>query len=301
MARRPRHRPAHLDLGDACAGPIAQLARRLRRIHKNRAQARDIHRLRSACRRLEAMLEDLVGIEKSHRKASRICEDVQMLRKRAGKVRDADVASELIKHATRAFGSAGNDIWIALDDQLMIDRDESLDRLADTAARRKIAGLPDRLASLLKRRRLPADRLVRIILEQIRHTHQLAKRPLTIPKDLHQTRLAIKRIRDLAELAAPALGAPARTLAARAKRLTDRLGRAQDLVVLIEMLDDAAERKNPPKGLADFRRTLIAWHLRAHTRAVAALAGLRSMHKISLPTKHRAAAASLPSTRRLLP
>ena len=91
--------------------------------------------------------------------------------------------------------------------------------------------------------------------------------PRASDAEWHQTRIAAKRARYAADACVPALGKPARKLAARLSRITDVLGEHQDAVVAAAALTRLATAEGVPASTAYWLGVL---HQREREAAVAA-------------------------------
>ncbi len=272
---------ADLQLGTVAEDLIADLRKRICRTRDRTADPEDIHRLRSDGRQLEALLTELAGLRGRDAPTLRdVYESVRRTRKRAGDVRDADVSRGLVDAATRSprgRAGPGRKTRKFLHALLDSDRKQSLAKLERTLGRRRFERLPRDLRTALEGRAIPAARARAAIGACIARASRLAALART-PRTLHRARLAIKKIRDVSRLTAPALGPAASLLAGDADRLSDRLGQSQDLVVLIELIDRASkDAPDAPAGLRTLRRSLVARHRRSQAAALRLLLGVPAL------------------------
>lgn len=211
-----------------------------------------VHFFRTSCRRLEAYGELRQG--EASRKLRKLSKRLEEAQRFAGRVRDLDVQVALLREVQVEGG-----------------RDERRRLLADLqelrarAARKLRKELKEEAVAALRARLAKARRLERA--EEAGETCELAgERALqavsALPqafaevkaKDLHELRLACKRIRYTAEQALPS--AEAQQLIERMKRVQDSIGRWHDWAVL---------RKRAGKTLPS-ESTLIR-ALRSHERS----------------------------------
>ena len=86
-----------------------------------------------------------------------------------------------------------------------------------------------------------ARRIVAVRLDELTSLGSQALRPEAV-EELHDTRIAAKRLRYVLELAGPALGAPASDGARVARGLQDLLGEIHDCDVMLPRIREHAER-----------------------------------------------------------
>ncbi len=86
-----------------------------------------------------------------------------------------------------------------------------------------------------------ARRIVDVRLQELTSLGSRALRPEAV-EELHDTRIAAKRLRYVLELAGPALGRPAADGARVARGLQDLLGDVHDCDVMLARLDEHADR-----------------------------------------------------------
>jgi CHAD domain-containing protein len=120
---------------------------------------------------------------------------------------------------------------------------------------RKVKGLKPEMALEDALRRIAATRLAEV------HSFDPAVRDPAAVEELHDMRIATKRLRYVLEMSEPVLGAPAKLAAKRAKKLQDLLGEIHDCdehLPLVERQierlraeDAAAVRAAAPRGAAD--------------------------------------------------
>jgi CHAD domain-containing protein len=211
-----------------------------------RGGAEGVHGMRVATRRMRSVLKE----------ARRLLDPVWVRETRAelawlggvlGEVRDADVFAA---YAARALGDEGREL-------VRLIRERSLparERLAAALDSPRYLALLDRLEAIAES--LPIgpqgespERMVRRAARRVRR--RLRRVSATSPDaDLHELRIAGKRARYAAELAAPATGPAARRFAARAAELQAILGDHQDAVVAEQQLALLAGEATPAAAFA---------------------------------------------------
>lgn len=214
--------------------PLARRARELVDLVKAldaESGPRTIHRLRTTIRRVETLLaaepEAAAGDDKLLRQLDRV-------RKRAGKVRDADVHVKAVRGLPRALASAGRD---ALAADLRKVRRKRLARLLRTIGDARDRGLVKHLrraaagaSGAVHADELAVNRALARVLADFAALYERAE-PLGA-SNLHAFRIASKRMRYRAESFAPHPLAAA--IVAELKRAQDAIGGWHDWVTLAE-------------------------------------------------------------------
>jgi CHAD domain-containing protein len=223
-----------------------------------------VHRMRVATRRLRSLLSTYSGLYAEVPLRRR---RLRWLATELGNVRDLEVLR--IRFAKR-LGDERPDWFAALEEQERLAYGPliqacSRERTANLlAAARDMAEAP----ALSEAAERPADAVLAPIVEAARRDLAVSLAAIaTSPhpdEARHQARNIAKRTRYTAE-AATALGEPADTVAAEAKRLQNLLGRCQDDVVAIRYLETHA----PDSPVLEREHRAHAKHL---ARAEAALA-----------------------------
>ena len=255
-------------------------------------KGKDVHRLRGICGRCEVAMTVVGEIalgEGAAKPAASLFKGVQRLRRAAGGVRDADVGRRLAKKhfETHAEFDASDEARRIVLRYLKRRRKASERALADACERlppEKLQRRMDELALAASAGRNASSctnlgpALAGAMVECAAAAAALLELPLDHPEHLHTLRLALRRLRFVAEFAAPLMdnraAAATKQLARRAKSLTDRFGDAHDLMILIELLRDASSSSPRPgkaarKSLKKHRQALELRSARAHTEAAA--------------------------------
>ena len=198
-----------------------RMSRYVGRLVKN-AKTEDVHRFRTNSRRVEAVVDELAPESGNKKKLLKL---LSRLRKKAGKVRDLDVEIAFLKE-------------LKIPDR-QNQRAQLLEVLGEDQARRskKLTRSldPDRVKKLRKRLRRAESEIVVDGIDPLKrafdHLPKLSPAPPT-EKMLHASRIAAKRARYLAELAADS--SEAKTFIAELKRAQDEIGRWHDVLKLTE-------------------------------------------------------------------
>lgn len=167
------------------------------------AKPKSVHRLRTTVRRIESLVSYAnPGIGK---KEERTLEKMADLRKRAGKVRDLDVLADLL--GTLGNGSAAKDRK-TLAELLKKKRDQQAKRLESAIKKLHEAKFFGRLHRIAEQASQPQDGKNPPLAPLEEAQAQLSKMANDFgsgqtlkPSRLHEARVALKRIRYLAELA----------------------------------------------------------------------------------------------------
>lgn len=196
-----------------------------------------MHRLRTTIRRLETLLNHVE--RKPGKKLQKALEELRVLRKRAGRVRDLDIQIGLL--VAIGNGSASADRR-ALAEALKRKRARQVGRLA--AASKKLEGskLFNRLARIMEKSTggHPEDSaapLQRVRQELSQLAKDFSSRPILKPARLHELRIKLKLLRYQAELAAES--PEQKDLIEELKSVQDSIGEWHDW----EMLAESAEKQ----------------------------------------------------------
>jgi CHAD domain-containing protein len=265
----------------AASPSVALLRRRARAVLDPLPQAiagdpTALHRARVASRRLREALP-VVGAGPQATAARRKVQKLaRRLTRALGSVRELDVALQILEERADGDETPGT----AIDRARGVVRVEREGRRAEMLRRLQRVSL-DKLRSRLEAlgqdiaavsqeawRRALAARLA----ERARRLAQAIARagPIFLPDRLHAVRIAAKKLRYTLELAVEAGVADARPLVTAVKRAQTKLGRLQDLQVVLKQIDAASgERGLEPAaraGLALLARSLEEEARRAHGR-----------------------------------
>ncbi len=240
--------------GDVVAAALATAARGLvRQDAPVRRGAPDaVHQMRVACRRLRSDLRTFGPLLEAGW-ADGLRDELSWLADSLGAARDLEVQRERIRAA------AGADP-LAPVDPAATGRIDALLAGAETAAlaaalatlnTARYARLLDRVVDSARQPALtplagkPADQAIAPLVAAAwqKLTAQAGKlRPGGADQRWHRVRILAKRARYAGEAAAPAVGRPARKLAAAAESIQDLLGRHQDAAVTAQTLLELAHR-----------------------------------------------------------
>jgi len=167
------------------------------------AKPKSVHRLRTTIRRIESLVS--YANPEISKKEERTLEKMSDLRKRAGKVRDLDVQTDLL--GTLGNGSTAKDRKTLA--QLMEKkRDQQAQRVESAIKKLHDAKFFGRLNRIAEQAGVPQDNRNRPLapLEEakaqlLEMANDFGPGQIIKPSRLHETRIALKRIRYLAELA----------------------------------------------------------------------------------------------------
>jgi len=252
---------------------------------EERATPKTIHRLRTTIRRIESLLS--YSNPDLGKKLQRNLETLEDLRKRAGKVRNIDVQRKLLDKIGN--GSSGRDRKSLLD-VLEKKREKHLARLNSAVSRcagEKFLARMDRIAEKVAQG--PADSTQRLApLEEARS--QLAEiagqssLQSIKPNRLHQSRIQLKKIRYLAELAEES--PEGKVFVEEIKSVQDTLGEWHDW----EELAGLAEQHFADRVNCALLREVRALFAARQAAAISALAQLLSSASAPAPKKPARAA-----------
>jgi CHAD domain-containing protein len=186
------------------------------------ATPKRVHRLRTTIRRIESLISytnpDL------GKKLERSLERLEELRKRAGKVRDIDVQTQLLDQIGNGSTARDRKTLVSL---LEKKRDRHVKRLNSALVKHagnKLFGRLERVAEKMEAGSLggrPLAPLEEARMQLSRLAAAFSLHPLLKPARLHEARVQLKKIRYLAELADDS---------AERKAFLDRLKAVQDAV-----------------------------------------------------------------------
>jgi CHAD domain-containing protein len=228
LAKGPRERRRTAkDVVD----PLAVQAEALQGLVKSVAdkpKPRDVHHLRTTIRRFETLLPERDG--DAPRAERKLAKQLDKIRKRAGKVRDADVHLRAL--ATIARTARGDD-YDRVRRVLEKRRTKQRKRLVDTIADHRDRGLLKRLRQVVghadagRARASDTDVLARVLQ---RFGELWPKANGLGEQNLHEFRMETKRLRYLAETAAA--DKDAAVAVAQLKRMQDAAGAWHDWTTL---------------------------------------------------------------------
>lgn len=154
-----------------------------------------VHKLRTSTRRVETVLEELVPEpDKSTRK---LLKSLTRLRKKAGKVRDLDVQTALLRNLKIARGGGEKSHLLRT---LATERSKREKKLAEELDKDAVRDLRKRLTRSYKEMEIPADlEPLRVAIDEFSALGR-ERSPIT-QKLLHQYRITGKRARYVIEIA----------------------------------------------------------------------------------------------------
>ena len=194
----------------------------------------ELHQQRVAVRRLRAILRAASPLVASEA-VEPLREELRWLGARLGAVRDLDVMQEHLAADVALLDPPERDASARLLEALARERDGARQRLLEALAGERYSALLDRLEAVPPEL-APAARQRSLAALAAREFARLSKQMKALGPDptseaLHAARIAGKRARYAAELAAPTVGKPAEAFVAAAKRFQDVLGDHQDATV----------------------------------------------------------------------
>jgi CHAD domain-containing protein len=216
----PRSHNQHANLVQRQADLVfTRMSRSVGRLAKN-AKAEDVHRFRTNSRRVEALVDELAPENGNSKK---LLKQLSKLRKRAGKVRDLDVQIAFLKE-------------LKIPDR-QNHRAQLLDILVEEQARRSkklIRQFGAEKVKRLRKRLRKTEAEVRVDgIDPLQIALSRLPKPSATPateKMLHAARIAAKRARYLAELAADS--PDAKSFVAELKKAQDEIGHWHDVLKL---------------------------------------------------------------------
>lgn len=242
-----------------------RLGRQLTKLRK--PAPRNVHQFRTATRRLEAILEELVSSpDRSQRK---LLKQLSRLRRRAGRVRDIDVQIAALT-SLKASDEPGRKIQLLRSlAELRGKRETKLLRSLDESTLREIR---KRLKRVRDGFHLPEPAPEPVALARQMFARAAGQQKALSEEVLHQYRVEGKRIRYIAELAAHSL--EAERMVENLKRMQDALGEWHDWLALTqtaqEFLGEGA-RSALLAALKNITRAKFRDAIEAVTEAKAAL------------------------------
>lgn len=220
----------------ALFGTFSRLVKRMRAD----SSAKEVHKLRTTARRIEALAVYLP--EKVRDKNDDVLNEIHAIRKKSGKVRDLDVQLQLLH---RVGGESQRAQYEVLENRLLDKREKKAEKLhkeVKTLQRKKWMNRLDKLAEQVAG--TPDSEFDDgSPLEHAKNQlHILAARyPDTVsmvdPEDLHRLRIELKKIRYTAELAGNALAI--KRFTAALEKTQDSIGNWHDWLTLSEAAEEA--------------------------------------------------------------
>ncbi len=154
---------------------------------------------------MEAGLTELLQADSRSSPYHNVYKITRKARKRAGDVRDMDVARELVRRIAAPLDCAAKPACAFLEKYLETTRNDALKELKREVGRRRVSTLPEKL-----RKRLNAEELSRATIKRVLKSCIARAQKLALESDsaeaMHRTRLSIKRLRDVARIVEPLIG-----------------------------------------------------------------------------------------------
>jgi CHAD domain-containing protein len=212
-----------------------------------------LHDFRVATRRLRALLRAArPGLDE--RWAEGLRTELGWLAGETGAARDLDVLVEELLPRVDGLGDADSEAGANLLDSLAADRAAARERVLAALASPRYFALVDRLVAEAGRPRLAGSelRIGPLVSGEYRRMRKRVRRAGAEPDDaaMHKLRIAGKRVRYAAELAALPDDRHGQAFIRAAKDLQDVLGAHQDAVVSEERLRGLAEGAAPAVAIA---------------------------------------------------
>jgi CHAD domain-containing protein len=224
------------------------------------AKPKSVHRLRTNIRRIESLIS--YANPQISKKEERTLEKITDLRKRAGKVRDLDVQTELL--GTLGNGSTAKDRK-TLANLMEKKRAQQARRLESAIKKLHHAKFFDRLDRVAEQAGVPQDSKNRPLAPLEEAKAQLSKMADDLgsgqtikPSRLHEMRVALKRIRYLAELAGES--AAQKEFIGELKSTQDAIGDWHDWQELTEKAEKRFSDRATCALLREARTVLSARH-----------------------------------------
>jgi CHAD domain-containing protein len=209
----------------------------------------DVHRARVATRRLRSQLRSFAGVlDPTWGNALR--EELRWLGRALGEVRDKQVLSQRLRGRAQALPDIDASTVAALANELQAESQEARGRLLLDMRSERYLELIERLVeasrapAVTSQSEEPAatavGRLARRDWKRLRRAVARLPEPAA-DAELHRIRILAKRLRYIAEAAAPVIGKVAERQAQAATRVQDLLGDHQDSITAQGWLRSAAE------------------------------------------------------------
>lgn len=246
LAKAPRGRQrAADDTVDALAIQADGLQALVKSV-ADKSKPRDVHHLRTTIRRFETLLPEREG--DAPRAERKLQKQLDKIRKRAGKVRDADVQLRWLATLARTVkGDEYDCVRRALQKTRTKRRKRLVDAIGDERDRRLLKRLREVVGHAhAEHARADAEEPLARVLRRFAELWEEVGR--LDERNLHAFRMQAKRLRYLAETAAPSQEAT--TAVAQLKRIQDAAGAWHDWVTLGERAAEELE-DDGTSGLLD--------------------------------------------------
>lgn len=224
---------------------------------------KSVHRLRTTIRRIESLVS--YANPEISKKEERSLEKMAALRKRAGKVRDLDVQADML--VTLGNGSAAKDREI-LAELLKKKREQQAKRLESAIKKLHDAKFFGRLNRIAEQAGVPQDSKNRPLAPLEEAKAQLVEMASDFgpgetmkASRLHEARVALKRIRYLAELAEES--AAQKDFMRKLKSTQDAIGDWHDWLELTDRAEKRFSDRTNSALVSEMRTVLSARHSEA--------------------------------------
>jgi CHAD domain-containing protein len=238
----------------------------------------NVHRLRTAIRRLEAVLEAVLPeLNRNQRKLLKMLTGV---RRRAGKIRDIDIHIAALR-ALKVTDEPGRKTQILTSlGELRVARQRKLLKLLDSAT---LQELRKRLKRVGRNLFLPDDMADPFTLASRIFEHVATENQVLNEATLHQYRIRGKRARYIAELAGDA--PEAQRFVSHLKHMQDVLGDWHDWLTLSQTVTRLTDSSNSPliSALNNLTRVKFREAIQAVSATKAALLPRPALHKTTAP------------------
>jgi CHAD domain-containing protein len=261
---------------------------------ETKPKPRSVHKLRTTVRRVEALLPE--NDQTWTRAERRVRKQLRRVRRRAGKVRDADVHAKALRELDLDGGAA--EAREIVTDSLEKRRTKREKKLVRTLAEARDRGFAKRLREIVATAVVTRDatdegRVLATVLDDF--ARALGEAAPLGAETLHDFRIHTKRLRYVAESALPAPNAA--HAVAELKRVQDAIGGWHDWMTLIE-------RARKALGGREGTALLVAIGARAEAELARALAATtraeKRLHALATATP-RKGARPMPADRAPLP
>jgi CHAD domain-containing protein len=228
--------------------------------------AEAIHELRINTRRLQELVPLAADVVKSPAAANTV-KALRQARKVCSEVRDADVLMSMIEPRKSRAERDGR-MWDAMTTHLRRRRvkshsgaKRSLDRLdLATLSTKWIAALekwPKADAKIEKRLRRDLVKHLSRRLKQFQRAHEAATKPEAMTEDVHNLRLAGKRLRFALEVTRDLTDGQAKSALGQLRTFQTALGEWSDLELLCELIIDRCSRRKFLREKTDIAQGLL--------------------------------------------
>ena len=247
----------------------------------------NVHRFRTYSRRIEAFLDELDG--KPSRNQKKLQKLLTKLRKKAGRVRDLDVQSTLLRSLKTPHAAAQkSQLYRALVDE-RVKREKKLSKAFDKDT---VAEIRKRLRRMEREVEIPKNlepiQAAKRLLNDVGHDHG----PITEPV-LHRYRIAVKRSRYVVELADGKSNT--QQVSEQLKTVQDGIGDWHDWLLLTERAEKLFGGAQDSALVAELRNVTRA-KFREAVRALNDLKAIFTPKPVAPAAENKLARAQVAST-----